>query len=64
MVEDELAPHAQVKTGKSYPLAVTMDKRLPVFRHRSFNLYTLQAGPLGPNKLTFIDELVNPVAIR
>jgi kynurenine formamidase len=48
-----------VTTGKSYPLAVVMDKHMPVFRHRSFNLYTVQAGPLGPNKLTFIDELVN-----
>jgi kynurenine formamidase len=53
-----------VKTGKSYPLAVPVDKNLPAFRHRSFRLYNVQVGQqagksLGPNRFTFNDELVN-----
>ena len=49
-----------VKTGKTYPLAVPVDKNLPAFRHRSFRLYNVQVGKsLGPNKFTFNDELVN-----
>lgn len=53
-----------VKTGKTYPLAVPVDKHLPAFRHRSFNLYNIQPGEqagqtLGPNKFSFNDELVN-----
>lgn len=53
-----------VKTGKTYALAVPVDKTLPAFRHRSFNLYNVQPGEqagksLGPNKFTFNDELVN-----
>ncbi len=53
-----------VKTGKTYALAVPVDKNLPAFRHRSFNLYNVQPGEqagksLGPNKFTFNDELVN-----
>lgn len=53
-----------VKTGKTYALAVPVDKALPAFRHRSFNLYNVQPGEqagksLGPNKFTFNDELVN-----
>jgi len=53
-----------VKTGKTYPLAVPVDKNLPAFRHRSFQLYNVQPGEqagqtLGPNKFTFNDELVN-----
>lgn len=53
-----------VKVGKTYPLAVPLDKNLPAFRHRSFHLYTTQPGEqagrtLGPNKFTFNDELVN-----
>ncbi|HBN8289780.1 cyclase family protein [Pseudomonas aeruginosa] len=53
-----------VKTGKTYPLAVPVDKNLPAFRHRSFHLYNTQPGEqagqsLGPNKFTFNDELVN-----
>lgn len=53
-----------VKTGKTYPLAVPVDKNLPAFRHRSFRLYNIQVGQqagksLGPNKFTFNDELVN-----
>ncbi|AWG28976.1 MULTISPECIES: cyclase family protein [Burkholderia] len=53
-----------VKAGKTYPLAVPVDKRLPAFRHRSFRLYNVQVGQqagksLGPNKFTFNDELVN-----
>ncbi|MGO4303459.1 cyclase family protein [Cupriavidus sp. RAF12] len=53
-----------VKTGKTYPLAVPVDKDLPAFRHRSFRLYNVQVGQqagksLGPNKFTFNDELVN-----
>jgi kynurenine formamidase len=52
-----------VKTGKTYPLAVPIDKNLPAFRHRSFNLYNIQPGQQagvtsGPNKFTFNDELV------
>ena len=53
-----------VRTGKTYPLAVPVDKNLPAFRHRSFRLYNVQVGQqagksLGPNKFTFNDELVN-----
>ncbi|WP_322022729.1 cyclase family protein [Burkholderia sp. BCC1977] len=53
-----------VKAGKTYPLAVPVDKDLPAFRHRSFRLYNVQVGQqagksLGPNKFTFNDELVN-----
>ncbi|MHC9241361.1 cyclase family protein [Pseudomonas aeruginosa] len=53
-----------VRTGKTYPLAVPVDKHLPAFRHRSFNLYNIQPGEqagqsLGPNRFTFNDELVN-----
>ena len=53
-----------VKTGKTYPLAVPIDKNLPAYRHRTFRLYNVQVGQaagksLGPNKFTFNDELVN-----
>ncbi|MBD2838743.1 cyclase family protein [Pseudomonas sp. JM0905a] len=53
-----------VRTGKTYPLAVPVDKNLPAFRHRSFHLYNIQPGEqagqsLGPNKFTFNDEMVN-----
>ncbi|TKC62407.1 cyclase family protein [Pedobacter hiemivivus] len=53
-----------VKLGKTLPLAVPIDKNLPAFRHRSFNLYNIQPGEqagntTGPNKFTFNDELVN-----
>ncbi|HBK46681.1 MAG TPA: polyketide cyclase [Xanthomonadaceae bacterium] len=53
-----------VKAGKTYPLAVPIDKHLPAFRHRSFHLYNVQPGEqagqsTGPNKFTFNDELVN-----
>lgn len=53
-----------VKIGKTYPLAVPVDKYLPAFRHRSFNLYNIQPGEqagktTGPNKFSFNDELVN-----
>lgn len=53
-----------IKTGKTYPLAVPVDKYLPAFRHRSFSLYNIQPGEqagstLGPNKFSFNDELVN-----
>ncbi|AQQ36357.1 cyclase family protein [Burkholderia cenocepacia] len=53
-----------VKAGKTYPLAVPVDKNLPAYRHRSFRLYNVQVGQqagksLGPNKFTFNDELVN-----
>lgn len=53
-----------VKKGKTVPLAVPVNKQLPAFRHRSFNLYNIQPGEqagatLGPNKFTFNDELVN-----
>jgi kynurenine formamidase len=52
-----------IKTGKTYPLAVPINKDLPAFRHRSFKLYNIQPGEqaglsLGPNKFTFNDELV------
>lgn len=52
-----------VKIGKTQPLAVPIDKNLPAFRHRSFNLYNIQPGEqagqtLGPNKFSFNDELV------
>lgn len=52
-----------VKTGKTYPLAVPIDKNLPAFRHRSFHLTNVQPGEaggatMGPNKFTFNDELV------
>jgi kynurenine formamidase len=52
-----------VKTGKTYPLAVQVNKDLPAFRHRSFKLYNIQPGEqagltMGPNKFTFNDELV------
>ncbi|CAH1905167.1 Polyketide cyclase [Candidatus Nitrotoga sp. HW29] len=53
-----------VKKGKTLSLAVPIDKHLPAFRHRSFNLYSMQPGgqggkTLGPNKFSFIDEMVN-----
>jgi len=53
-----------VKQGKTLALAVPVDKHLPAFRHRSFNLYNIQPGEqagetLGPNKFSFNDELVN-----
>lgn len=53
-----------VKLGKTYPLAVPVDSKLPAFRHRSFHLYNVQPGQqagksLGPNKFTFNDEMVN-----
>lgn len=53
-----------VKKGKTLPLAVPVDKHLPAFRHRSFNLYNIQPGEqggktLGSNKFSFNDELVN-----
>ncbi len=52
-----------VKTGKTYALAVPIDKNLPAFRHRSFKLYNIQPGQqagltTGPNKFTFNDEMV------
>ncbi|PTQ07444.1 polyketide cyclase [Sphingomonas oleivorans] len=52
-----------VRTGKTYPLAVRVDKDLPAFRHRSFRLYNIQPGQqagrtTGPNKFTFNDEMV------
>jgi len=52
-----------IKTGKTYPLAVAIDKNLPAFRHRSFHLTNVQPGQAGgastgPNKFTFNDELV------
>jgi kynurenine formamidase len=52
-----------VRSGKTYPLAVEVNKDLPAFRHRSFKLYNTQPGQQGgltsgPNKFTFNDELV------
>jgi kynurenine formamidase len=52
-----------VKTGKTYPLGVPIDKNLPAFRHRSFHLTNVQpseagGATMGPNKFTFNDELV------
>lgn len=57
-----LAAIQLVKQGKTYPLAVQVNKHLPAFRHRSFNLYNVQPGEqagktLGPNRFTFNDEL-------
>lgn len=53
-----------VKKGKTVSLAVPVNKHLPAFRHRSFQLYNIQPGEqagqtLGPNKFSFNDELVN-----
>jgi kynurenine formamidase len=53
-----------VKKGKTYSLAVPIDKNLPAFRHRSFYLYNVQPDEAGgkvkaQNKFTFNDELVN-----
>ncbi|MGH8080487.1 MAG: hypothetical protein ACREP7_07930, partial [Lysobacter sp.] len=31
-----------VKTGKTYPLGMEINKDLPAFRHRSFKLYNVQ----------------------
>jgi len=52
-----------VRTGRTYALAVPIDKHLPAFRHRSFRLTNVQPGQAGgatagPNKFTFNDELV------
>lgn len=52
-----------ITTGKTYPLAVPVDRNLPAFRHRSFQLTNVQPGEAGgtssgPNKFTFNDELV------
>lgn len=62
--EITLAAVKLVRTGKTYPLAVPIDKNLPAFRHRSFHLYNVQPGEAGgtakgENKFTFNDELVN-----
>lgn len=62
--EVTLAAVQLVKTGRSYPLAVPIDKNLPAFRHRSFNLYNIRPDEAGgtskaSNKFTFNDELVN-----
>lgn len=62
--EITLAAMQLVKTGRSYPLALPIDKNLPAFRHRSFNLYNVQPDEAGgtskaTNKFTFNDELVN-----
>jgi len=44
-----------VRTGKTYALAVPVDKNLPAFRHRSFRLYNVQvgqqAGVAGPQQV-------------
>ncbi|PKA39995.1 polyketide cyclase [Rhizobium sullae] len=61
--ENVLAAAGLVKTGKTYALAVPIDKNFPAFRHRSFHLTNVQpdeAGgtSLGPNKFTFNDDLV------
>lgn len=58
-----LEPVKLVKTGKSYPLGVPIDKNLSAFRHRSFRLTNTRPGEAGeatcgPNKFTFNDELV------
>jgi hypothetical protein len=45
--EITLAAMQLVKTGRSYPLAVPIDKNLPAFRHRSFNLYNVQPDEVG-----------------
>lgn len=52
-----------VKQGKTVALAVPIDKYLPAFCHRSFNLYNIQPGEQGgqtldPSKFSFNDELV------
>jgi kynurenine formamidase len=54
---------ALIKTGKTYPLAVEVNRKTPAFRHRSFKLFNIQPGQqagltTGPNKFTFNDELV------
>lgn len=61
--ESVLAAVKLVKTGKTYPLAVPIDRNLPAFRHRSFQLTNVQPGEaggvtMGPNKFSFNDELV------
>jgi kynurenine formamidase len=61
--ESVLKAATLVKTGKTYPLAVPIDKNLPAFRHRSFHLTNVQpseagGATMGPNKFTFNDELV------
>lgn len=49
-----------VRKGVSVPLAVRVDRNLPAYRHRSFNLYNFQPiAAAGPNKFTSNDELVN-----
>jgi kynurenine formamidase len=52
-----------IKTGRTYPLAVEVNRRTPAFRHRSFKLFNVQPGQqagctTGPNRFTFNDELV------
>ena len=52
-----------VKTGRTYPLAVEVNRKTPAFRHRSFKLFNVQPGQqagntTGPNRFTFNDELV------
>lgn len=52
-----------IKTGRTYPLAVEVNRDTPAFRHRSFKLFNVQPGQqagltTGPNKFTFNDELV------
>ena len=52
-----------IKTGRTYPLAVEVNRQTPAFRHRSFKLFNVQPGQqagntTGPNRFTFNDELV------
>ena len=52
-----------VRTGRTYPLAVEINRKTPAFRHRSFKLFNVQPGQqagktTGPNRFTFNDELV------
>jgi hypothetical protein len=52
-----------IKSGRTYPLAVEVNRLTPAFRHRSFKLFNVQPGQqagltTGPNRFTFNDELV------
>ena len=52
-----------VKTGKTYPLGMTIDSKTPAYPPRSFKITVVQPGQagipgLGPNKATYNDDIV------
>jgi kynurenine formamidase len=53
-----------VKTGKTYPLGITVDSKTPAYPPRSFKITVVQPGQagspgLGPNKATYNDDILD-----